>query len=792
LSTSTLNNLADLSAGQQADSITGIAESQRSSCLFEREDWTLFRSVATLGQKAGVRVELIPRLVAKELVDNSLDAVGDCRVGLLDENGFWVEDDGDGIPGDDEDIARLFSIRRPLVSSKVLRRPTRGALGNGLRVVAGAVLASGGSLTVSTHGRILRLVPQDDTGDTQANHGGVFLGRGTRIEVRLGHPLPVDDNTLDWARTAILLASGGKAYQGRSSAHWYDADSFFELLQAAKSQTAHKLIATLEGCTEPRAGKICSPFKKRAAADLSRAEASRLLAEAQAQSRPVPPKRLGGIGRDGLPCDGYACTESFLTISSARGGPRARLPFVAEVWASRDDEPSIDLAVNRTPAPVELEAYHDKTELTVFGCELAHGMSVGRKPVSVQLHITTPYMPITSDGKTPNLLPFKDIVVDLIELAAKRCRKATIGSESAPVTQKGAILSCLDDGVAHAGGGNHRFGQRQLYYSVRELVKKRFPGIKEPTMDYFCDVITEYENEIGRDIAGMYRDTRGTLYHPHTSEEIALGTLNVEEYRRPAWTFNKILYCEKEGFFPILKDVRWPERNDCALMTSKGFASRAARDVIDMLGDTDEEIWFYCIHDADAYGTMIMQALQEATKARPARRVKVVNLGLEPREALDMGLQPEPVERKRGRVAPVAEYAKEHAEWLQSNRVELNAMTTPQFLAWLDRKFADQVGKVVPPDEVLVDRLEQETRRELEDRITARVLRRARIGDRVAKALAERLPAIRNQVVTIGDDVNRALHRRPSEPWSELIRRRARRIARSLIESQNLGPPDTS
>ena len=72
----------------------------------------------------------------------------------------------------------------------------------------------------------------------------------------------------------------------------------------------------------------------------------------------------------------------------------------------RNQEPSIELAINRTPAPVELEVYHEKTELTVFGCELRHGMTVGRKPVAVQLHFTTPYMPITSDGKTPNLLPY--------------------------------------------------------------------------------------------------------------------------------------------------------------------------------------------------------------------------------------------------------------------------------------------------------------------------------------------------------------------------------------------------
>ena len=45
----------------------------------------------------------------------------------------------------------------------------------------------------------------------------------------------------------------------------------------------------------------------------------------------------------------------------------------------------------------------------------------------------------------------------------------------------------------------------------------------------------------------MYREPRGTIYHPHTGEVIPLGTLNVENYERPVWIFNKIVYIEKEG-----------------------------------------------------------------------------------------------------------------------------------------------------------------------------------------------------------------------------------------------------
>ena len=74
------------------------------------------------------------------------------------------------------------------------------------------------------------------------------------------------------------------------------------------------------------------------------------------------------------------------------------------------------------------------------------------------------------------------------------------------------------------------------------------------------------------------------------------------------------------------------------------------------MGDTDEPLTFFCIHDADGYGTMIYQTLQEGTKARPARQVDIVNLGLEPDEALALDLPVEHVDaetrpgRLRGRI----------------------------------------------------------------------------------------------------------------------------------------------
>ena len=64
--------------------------------LFRHEDWTLFRTLTGLSQKAGVSRQQLPMVLVKELVDNALDASETCDFDLLDENGFFVEDDGPG------------------------------------------------------------------------------------------------------------------------------------------------------------------------------------------------------------------------------------------------------------------------------------------------------------------------------------------------------------------------------------------------------------------------------------------------------------------------------------------------------------------------------------------------------------------------------------------------------------------------------------------------------------------------------------------------------------------------
>ena len=153
------------------------------SFKFEREDWTLFRTVEGLQQKAGVPATWLRRLVLKEIADNALGAGTRIETGQIDGRGFYVADTGSGIDGAPEDIARLSSIARPLVSTKPWRLATRGAFGNGLRVVAGSIALL---VMARSHRNI---------GDQTHRSGARQIGDKTMTENSVSTPIPTRSRT---------------------------------------------------------------------------------------------------------------------------------------------------------------------------------------------------------------------------------------------------------------------------------------------------------------------------------------------------------------------------------------------------------------------------------------------------------------------------------------------------------------------------------------------------------------------------------------------------------------------
>ena len=759
---------------------------------FQRADWTLFRTVEGLQQCAGVTKDKLIPLVLKELADNGLDTGANIDFGELPNGGYFIEDDGPGFGREDgtdstpEEIAQLFSIDRPMMSTKFLRLPQRGMLGNGLRVVAGAVLASeGGSLVVITRGRRIVLRPVRNGSTSVVKVGKVKSVRGTRVEISFGHALPADEAALSWVRFAHLFAFGGKSYSGKSSPHWYDVPSFHELLDASGDRPVRDLIANLDGCTGARAGEIVEAAHLGRAIcvdDITRQQATKLLQVAQQYAKPVTPQRLGAVGPELIADHAYA-------IVRGKTDAIPFIPFVVEAWATPANRMKLCVCVNRTPVTGDIMARRDERDIDIDGCGLYHTVAKAKKTehFDIWLNITTPYMPLLSNGKAPNLKPFIDEITAAVTRVVRKAHRPKTGDK---VTQKSIVLDNLDDVIAeNSGDGAYRFNERQVFYGLRPIIRAEIG--EELKIGNFKSIIDDYEEEHG-EIPGMYREPRGSITHPHRNETITLGTLMVEEYERPEWTFNKLIYIEKEGANEALKDNGWLERHDCTVMSSKGYSTRAARDLIDKLAEHDEPITVFAVTDADAFGSMIYQTLQEETQARGARNITIINLGLHPWEAIAMGLEVEEVEVKQNKAGedrrkPVADYVKKadksgkHGkvpvgkapdgetweQWLQTHRVELNAMTTPQFIEWLDGKMAAaKHGKLIPPNEVLEVELKARIEEKVRADITERILLEAKIDDQV-KAAVDAIKTPR--AATLVKDIKRLFKTKPERDWRSHI-----------------------
>ena len=366
-----LTEQAGISKSGATGSGSGGDENPPNLKMFEREDWTLFRTVDGLQQKAGVPATRLRRLVLKELGDNALDTGAEIKFGRIDgsPDKFYIEDCGPGLDGTSEQIAELYSIRRPMRSSKLLRLPQRGALGNGLRVVAGAVLASEGSLVVTTRNRRIVLQPRAD-GHTAVVKVTTVEHRGTRVEIGFGIALPRDADSMIWVQRAAAAAVAGKSYDGRSSPFWYDGAQFHELFLAFGAQPVRSLIAEMDGCTGGKAGEIIAAagLGRMACNQINRDQAVRLLKAAREQARPVCPERLGGIGGDGFTDDDlyYAVERGTAELGSVK--PPAEIPFVIEAWVQKrtsngevkfNDALTAILMINRTSAVDELTAWRD-------------------------------------------------------------------------------------------------------------------------------------------------------------------------------------------------------------------------------------------------------------------------------------------------------------------------------------------------------------------------------------------------------------------------------------------------
>jgi len=104
-------------------------------------------------------------------------------------------------------------------------------------------------------------------------------------------------------------------------------------------------------------------------------------------------------------------------------------------------------------------------------------------------------------------------------------------------------------------------------------------------------------------------------------------------------------------------------------------------------------------------------------------------------------------------------------------------MSTPQFLGWLDRKIADHGDrKLIPPDQVLVDKLHGDAKRLLKSRITEEILRSQDLEGKVLKAYNRIVPELERKVESLSEFVEIVLEERPEQSWRDPVRQAAEEI----------------
>jgi hypothetical protein len=206
---------------------------------------------------------------------------------------------------------------------------------------------------------------------------------------------------------------------------------------------------------------------------------------------------------------------------------------------------------------------------------------------------------------------------------ARQQRQAAIavwrGEQKKLPTVEDLVLELLPGAIKTEAASGHLFNTRRLLYRIRDDVLRRRIG-KGLILNTFEPLVTEIGADQGDLHLPLIGEARSNFRIPHHlgGMTVAPGTLSVRQFRRLAWTFKKIVIIEKVDLRLTLEQTRRDERRDALLMSSKGFTTRAARDLIDAIAETGEPIVVFSVHDADAAGTLIQHTLQHALN-RPSK-----------------------------------------------------------------------------------------------------------------------------------------------------------------------------
>jgi hypothetical protein len=351
--------------------------------------------------------------------------------------------------------------------------------------------------------------------------------------------------------------------------------------------------------------------------------------------------------------------------------------------------------------------------------------------------------------------------------------------DAAWITMPSAYMKASDNGKLPANA-------RQIMYAARRDIL-RLTGKTELSDSYFTQTLlpdyVEANPERCREWDVVF-DARGHFIEPHTGANFGIGTIEVRAYlgdrphlgpavslsRRslyptigPANRYDNILFIEKEGFEPLLRVSDIAERFDVSIMSTKGMSTTAARILLDRLApQIGGKV--LVLHDFDVAGFSIFGTLgTDGRRYTFENEVELVDIGLRLNDIERLELDAEPCTPSdwSARRLTLARHGAttEEIEFLKDQRVELNALTSRQFIDFIEAKLIEHgVEKVIPAD----DTIETHARRLIEQHLAEQAIEKLR-SDIERQAGAIELPD------DLRDQIEEALERDPALPWDAAL-----------------------
>src|SRR6476660_7290280 len=333
---------------------------------------------------------------------------------------------------------------------------------------------------------------------------------------------------------------------------------------------------------------------------------------------------------------------------------------------------------------------------------------------------------MTKEKKSARPRSIADDIIDAVETATSKWTRQKKSEERHPgnvryrnsrmtreprTTQKEAAWEILEKAyMAASGDGTLPASARQIFYQARPKIMAMTED-KELAYGYFSQtLLPDYIEEHGVDWNVVY-DARGHFEEPHTNRRLGCGTIEVGNYLHavqepeivsarfananvditgPSGNIAGVLFCEKEGFAPLFKEVSLAERYDLMIISTKGVSVTAARQLIDTICG-DHDIPLFALHEVDVAGFLILGTLQRDTRRYQfSNTIEGIDRGL--RLADIAGLEREPAAASRISAHILHSQLSENgatadeSTFLLHERIELNAMTSDGLIAMIERK----------------------------------------------------------------------------------------------------------